>query len=168
MELTLYKWPSEKLREKADAFNLQYESHDWLEDLVESLFEKMYEDKGIGLAATQCGIAKKVFVMDTTELHAEGRKIAFVNPVIVDYNELFNNKEGCLSFPGIWADVKRKKEIEVSYYCIETKTNKTEKFNGIESICIQHEIDHLFGVVFIDHLTQAKKDRALAQYRKRK
>lgn len=168
MELTVYKWPSEKLREKATAFNLEYESHEWLGELIEALFDTMYEDGGIGLAATQCGVTKKVFVMDTQEVHSKGIKRAFVNPVVVDYDETFTNKEGCLSFPGVWAEVERLKNIEVTYYCVEDKTVKTEKFSGIESICIQHEIDHLYGKVFVDHLSQAKRDRALAKYRRTK
>lgn len=120
--------------------------------LIQDMFLTMYEENGIGLAAPQVDVLKKIIVIDTQK---EGEKFAFVNPKIVwksEETEVMN--EGCLSIPGVEGDVSRAKAIRVKYNDPETGVEKELEASDLLARVIQHETDHLNGVLFIDHLSE--------------
>lgn len=147
------------LRRKSAEVSMEPEE---LKQLVSDMFETMYNANGVGLAAPQVGKSLRLFVIDSEpfkELYPEEetRKLAFVNPVITKrYGEEFAFNEGCLSLPDIHEDVTRKSEIDIEY-TDETGKRRKEHFKGYVARVIQHEYDHLQGVVFTDHLSQLKK-----------
>jgi len=125
--------------------------------LVDDMFETMYEANGIGLAATQVDIHKRLLVLDTSE--ERDKPQVFVNPIIeIIESELSEYDEGCLSVPGFYETISRPKKIKV-----EAQNCVGEKFSieaeGILSVCIQHEIDHLDGKLFVDYLSSLKRNR---------
>ncbi len=147
--------PNPKLKTKAVPvidFNEQ------LEQLVEDLFETMYAAPGIGLAATQVDIHQQVVVMDISEEKDSPR--IFINPKIIEQQGEQIYEEGCLSVPGIYAKVKRANQIKVHYQNLKGVHQELEA-DGLLAVCIQHEIDHLKGVVFLDHLSLLKRKIAL-------
>ena len=118
--------------------------------------ETMYSENGIGLAATQVNVHKQLIVLDVSEQRNKAKVL--INPVINHKKGTFIHKEGCLSFPGIYAEVERHEEISVSY--LNEKGIKCKLVSkDLESICIQHEIDHLRGKVFVDYLSRLKRER---------
>ncbi len=131
-----------------------------IQELVNDMFETMYHASGVGLAAPQIGKSLRVFVMDSDPIEekgVEGFKQAFINPQIIDQNgDPWDFEEGCLSIPGIREDVKRESEITVKYFDADWKTH-TETFDGIRARIIQHEYDHIEGILFTDYLTAFKK-----------
>ena len=146
--LFLHYYGDPILRKKADPIAAPAEE---IKSLVESMFDCMYREAGVGLAAPQVGILKRVFVVDVAD--GEGRiKRAFVNPVIVERSGAVVGEEGCLSIPGIRADVKRAARIVV-----EAADENGAAFrlaaDGLLSRAIQHETDHLDGVLFVDRLS---------------
>ena len=160
------------------------EFNDELKTLVDDMFETMYDAPGIGLAAIQVGVPKRVLVIDLQEPdidaepedcghdHGDGEGThqhhpikndprVFVNPVILNPDEeLGTYQEGCLSVPEIYADVDRPKTCTVRYQDLEG-IEHTEELQGLLATCIQHEMDHLEGILFIDHLSRLKKQMAL-------
>ena len=126
--------------------------------LIEDLFETMYHSKGIGLAAVQIGILKRVLVVDVSNKDEENQPIALINPVIKNFSkETSVYEEGCLSIPETFIEIERPKLCEVEY--VDKKGEKKNlKCNGLLSTCIQHEINHLDGKLIIDHLSKLKKD----------
>lgn len=127
-----------------------------IQDLVESMFDCMYREAGVGLAAPQVGISSRVFVIDVPDDSGERIKRAFVNPVIVERSGTTVGEEGCLSIPGIRADVKRAARIVVE----ATDENGTPfrlAAEGLLSRAVQHETDHLDGVLFVDRLSAIKR-----------
>lgn len=133
-----------------------------LQELIANMFETMYHDNGVGLAAPQIGKSMRLFVIDTTVFHEsdetqEVYKGAFINPKITrEFGDDFTFNEGCLSIPDVNADVTRKSEIEISFID-ENGNPQTRTFNGMAARVIQHEYDHLEGKIFIDHLPSLKK-----------
>lgn len=133
-----------------------------LPNLIGDMFETMYHDQGVGLAAPQIGKSVRLFVIDNAPYvemfpETEAFKGAFINPVIVDeFGDDFTFNEGCLSIPDIHADITRKAEIEVAYID-ENGKSQQRVFNGVTARIIQHEYDHLEGKVFIDYLPPIKK-----------
>ena len=129
--------------------------------LVEDMFETMYAGRGIGLAAPQVGVSKRIFVVDTGEV---GEKIAFINPKIVasSKNDLEDYEEGCLSLPDIQVDVVRPKRITVEYTNPEGETCRLEA-DEMLARCIQHENDHLDGVMIVDRARTEKERKKLTQ-----
>ena len=133
-----------------------------LQELIADMFETMYHDQGVGLAAPQIGKPVRLFVIDTTPYkesfpEAEVFKGAFINPLMKDeFGNDFTFNEGCLSIPDLHADVTRKSEIEISYMD-ETGKQQVRVFNGLVARVIQHEYDHLEGKMFIDYLPAVKK-----------
>ena len=128
-----------------------------LRQVIKDMYETLYASgNGIGLAAPQVGIKKRIVVIDLKE-NGESSPITFINPKIKNFSEeKFINEEGCLSVPEYYADVERSKEVEVEWF--NERGEKTiKKMTGLMSICIQHEIDHLDGVLFIDYLSKLKK-----------
>jgi peptide deformylase len=134
--------------------------------LARDMLETMYAAPGIGLAAPQVGAMKRVVVMD---LSPEGEKpdpIVMINPEITRFSEeTVVTEEGCLSIPELYYDVERPAEVSVRYTDLDGKTverDATERF----AICIQHELDHLDGVLYIDYLSRLKRDRVLKKFQK--
>ena len=126
-----------------------------LEQLVHQMFDMMYEAKGVGLAAPQVGISRRLIVLDTTD---PGEKFALANPKIVWKSEDTDiNEEGCLSIPGVEGDVARSIKIKVKANDIHTGEDITIDASDFLARVLQHEIDHLDGVLFVDHLRGKEK-----------
>ena len=149
---------------------------DALRALMDDMLETMYEAPGIGLAAIQIGEPIRVIVMDLQERPedlAEDQPSPknpryFVNPEIVwKSDDLAPYEEGCLSVPEIYDEIIRPARVKVSYLDYDGKAI-TEEMSGLMATCIQHEMDHLEGVLFIDYLSQLKRDRAVARVKKLK
>ena len=120
---------------------------------------------GIGLAAPQVGVKKRIVIVDLKE-NNKSSPVIFINPVIIkESRERAVNEEGCLSIPGYYAEVERAKEVDVEWYDLEGE-KVTKTFSGLFSICIQHEIDHLDGILFIDYLSRLKRRRANEKVKK--
>ena len=161
------------------------EFNDDLRMLVDDMFETMYDAYGIGLAAIQVGVPKRLLVIDLqpedpdappVECDHDGHKHThpatkkeprvFVNPEILDpAEELSTYSEGCLSVPEIYADVDRPSTCRVRYQDLDGNTHE-ENLEGMMSTCIQHEMDHLEGILFIDHLSRLKRNMALKKLKK--
>ncbi len=136
--------------------------------LMDDMLETMYHANGIGLAAIQIGIPKRIIVMDLKKKNQEKNPMYFVNPVIKNKNnELSTYEEGCLSVPNQFAEVERPAACEVEYldYYGEKKILKA---NGLLATCIQHEMDHLEGILFIDYLSKLKKSMIIKKLSKQK
>ena len=144
---------------------------DELRALIADMFETMYDAPGIGLAAIQVGVPKRVIVMDLQEEEdEEGKPIreprVFVNPEILDPAEEMNTyTEGCLSVPDQFADVDRPATCRVKWLDEHGKAHD-EVFTGLLATCIQHEMDHLEGIVFLDHLSRLKRDMIMKKLNK--
>ncbi len=131
-----------------------------VKQLSEDMFESMYESSGVGLAAPQIGKSIRIFVVDGEPLDEEKLKDfkkTFINPVILEESgEKWAFEEGCLSIPGIRADVFRKEKLRIRYF--DTDWNEhTEEYDGLAARIIQHEYDHLQGILFTDYLSPMKK-----------
>ncbi len=134
--------------------------------LIKDLFETMYDSNGIGLAAVQVGILKRVLVVDVSSREEEKKPICFINPIIKKIsNEVSVYEEGCLSIPDTFIEIERPKICEVEYVDIDGKI-KMQKFDGLLSTCVQHEINHLDGKLIIDHLSKLKKDMIIKKISK--
>ncbi len=125
-----------------------------LASLCANMLETMYINDGVGLAATQVGITQRIIVLDISPEH--NQPLCMINPKILYSAGSANFEEGCLSFPGIYAKVKRQMEIRVEYYTPQGAAQELTT-EGILAICIQHEIDHLEGITFFDRLSPLKK-----------
>ena len=126
--------------------------------LIDDLFETMYVSNGIGLAAVQIGILKRVLVVDVSNKDEKNQPIVLINPVIKNLSDDTSvYEEGCLSIPETFIEIERPKICEVEYID-ETGSKKNLECDGLLSTCIQHEIDHLDGNLIIDHLSKLKKD----------
>lgn len=141
-----------------------------IHELVRDMFETMYYERGIGLAAVQIGVHKQVFVADvewngsryadenSDEEITIGKQHVLINPQIVkDSGDEHSYKEGCLSFPDQFAEVVRPSSVRVKFTDLEGKQHEKE-FDGLLATCIQHEIDHLNGITFVDHISHVKRD----------
>ena len=135
-----------------------------IKTLIADMFETMYEARGIGLAATQVDVHERVVVMDLSEEKNEPR--VFINPLITHKNGETSYEEGCLSVPGIYDTVTRAETVTV-----EALDENGKKFvleaEGLLAICVQHELDHLMGKVFVEHLSQLKQNRIRTKLKKR-
>ncbi|AUH52779.1 peptide deformylase [Chromobacterium sp. ATCC 53434] len=135
-----------------------------LQQQIDDMFETMYEAKGIGLAATQVDYHYRLVVMDISEERDERR--VFINPEIVEKDGETVYEEGCLSVPGIYDKVTRAEHVRVKALGRDGKPYELEA-DGLLAICIQHEIDHLNGVVFVERLSQMKQQRIKTKLKKR-
>ena len=151
--LPILRFPDERLRTIAKPVTV---FDGGLRQLVEDMAETMYEAPGIGLAATQVNVHRRVVVIDVSE--DQKALQVFINPVIETVNGMQTYEEGCLSVPGVYDKVDRPSEVRVSYQDLEGNARILET-DGLLAICIQHEIDHLNGKVFVDHLSQLKQTR---------
>ena len=134
--------------------------------LVEDMLETMYDAPGIGLAAIQVGTPKRVVTMDIAKKDEPKNPQVYVNPEIVWVSEeKAINEEGCLSIPEFYDDVERPAQVKVKYLDLEGSLREVEA-SGLLATCLQHEIDHLNGVLFIDHLSKLKRDRVLKKFTK--
>lgn len=136
--------------------------------LVADMIESMYAANGIGLAAVQIGVPKRVLVMDLAQQEGKKDPKAYINPKILwASDELAAMEEGCLSVPEIWDEVKRPARIRAEYLDEHGKKHTLEA-DGLLACCLQHEMDHLDGVLFIDHLSRLKRTMALKKLTKAK
>ena len=136
--------------------------------LVDDMAESMYEADGIGLAAIQIGVAKRVLVIDLDQKEGKKNPRAFINPKILWASEdMAVFEEGCLSVPEIWDDVERPARIKCEYLDRDGKKQILEA-DGMLATCLQHEMDHLNGVLFIDHLSRLKRSMAIKKLIKAK
>tara|TARA_Y100000591_G_scaffold313869_1_gene319822 strand:- start:276 stop:800 length:525 start_codon:yes stop_codon:yes gene_type:complete len=126
--------------------------------LINDLFDTMYNSKGIGLAAVQVGILKRILVIDVSNKDEKKEPLSFINPVIKSVSEQTSiYEEGCLSIPDTFIEIERPKICDVEYVDINGK-KKNLKCDGLLSTCLQHEINHLDGKLIIDHLSKLKRD----------
>ena len=147
--------PNEVLKKISDPIENVGESE---KKLVNDLFETMYNSNGIGLAAVQVGILKRILVIDVSTKEEKKNPLCFINPVIKKISdETSVYEEGCLSIPDTFIEIERPKICEVEYIDLDGKL-KNIKCDGLLSTCLQHEINHLDGKLIIDHLSKLKKD----------
>ena len=126
--------------------------------LINDLFETMYNSNGIGLAAVQVGVLRRVLVIDVSNKDEKKEPLCFINPIIKKVSDDTSTyEEGCLSIPDTFIEIERPKICEVDYIDIDGKI-KNLTCNGLLSTCLQHEINHLDGKLIIDHLSKLKKD----------
>jgi peptide deformylase len=136
--------------------------------LMDDMLETMYEAPGIGLAAVQIGEPLRIIVMDISRDDEPKAPRYFVNPEILwSSDEMFTYEEGCLSVPDIYDDVERPNHVKLRYLDYNGKQIE-EDAEGLYAVCIQHEMDHLEGVLFIDHLSRLKREKALSKHKKAK
>jgi peptide deformylase len=147
---------------------------DAIKTLIANMFDTMYASNGIGLAAVQVGVLKRIIVVDTQwgssryfkEGSSTGNPIALINPRIIAHSEeLRDYDEGCLSFPAQYSAVTRPDTITVEYMDVQGATQQLHA-EGLLSTCIQHEIDHINGVVFVDHLSSLKRGVIIRKMKK--
>jgi peptide deformylase len=137
-----------------------------LRTLVEDMFETMYDAPGIGLAAIQVGVPKRIVTMDLSKKDEDKVQRVFINPEIVwSSDEKRVHEEGCLSIPEFYEDVERPAEVRVKYLDLNGKEQELEA-SGLLATCIQHEIDHTNGVLFIDHISRLKRARVVKKFEK--
>jgi peptide deformylase len=141
---------------------------DALRTLMDDMVETMYDAPGIGLAAIQVGVPSRVLVIDLQETEGEKNPRYFVNPEIIWASEEPNvYNEGCLSVPDQYAEVERPARIKLRYLDYHGQPHE-EDMDGLMATCLQHEMDHLEGILFIDHLSRLKKDMILRKLQKAK
>ena len=162
-KLPILEFPDPRLRTIAKPVE---QVDDTLRQLVDDMLETMYAAPGIGLAATQVNIHQRLLVLDVSEDHS--RPMVFINPEILLAEGHQVYQEGCLSVPGIFADVKRAEKVAVRALDRDGQPFELEA-EGLLAVCIQHEMDHLAGKVFVDYLSPLKRElvrKKLAKQRK--
>ena len=139
---------------------------DAMRELADDMLETMYDAPGIGLAAIQIGVPKRVVVLDCAQKESDPKPIRLFNPEIVWTSDEANvHEEGCLSIPEFYEDVTRPARARVRYLD-ETGARQEVEWDGLLATCIQHEIDHLNGVLFIDHISRLKRERVVRKFQK--
>lgn len=134
--------------------------------LAADMLDTMYDAPGIGIAAIQIGVAKRVVTIDLAKQDEEKQPIIFINPeIIAESEEMGIYEEGCLSIPEFYEEVERPAAVKVRYMDLDGKMQEIEA-DGLMATCIQHEIDHLDGVLFIDHISKLKRDRCVKKFAK--
>ena len=164
-KMKIFEIPEPVLRQKAakvDAVDAL------IRQTLSDMLETMYAGNGVGLAANQVGLLKRLVVIDCASDEEEPQPIKMVNPEIIAHseNKILHN-EGCLSLPKEYADVERWETVTVRYWD-ENGTEQTREAEGLLAIAMQHEIDHLDGILFIDYLSKLKRDRLLTHLEKRR
>jgi len=163
--LPILKIPDPVLRKKAKPVE-RVDAE--LRRLVDDMLATMYEAPGIGLAAPQVGVLRRLIVMDPTKDEAPKSPIFMVNPEILERSEEMRvHDEGCLSIPDFTAEIERPAKTRVSYIDLQGKKQEA-KLEGIWSTLVQHEIDHLNGVLFIDYLSRLKREMVVRKFTKQK
>jgi peptide deformylase len=151
--LTILEYPDPRLRTRATPVAAV---DDPLRELIDDMLETMYAAKGIGLAATQVNVHQRVLVTDISEERNQPR--AFINPEILSRDGVETSQEGCLSVPGYYDEVERAASVRVRALDRDGKSFE-EDLDGLLAICVQHEIDHLDGKLFVDYLSEMKRQR---------
>ena len=158
--LSILKYPDPRLHTVAEPVA---EVSDDIRRLIDNMAETMYSAPGIGLAATQVNVHKQVIVMDISE--TKDQLLVLVNPQILESSGHVECEEGCLSVPGIYEKVTRAEQIRVR--ALDREGNSFEfDANGLLAVCVQHEMDHLKGRVFVEYLSRLKQDRIVKKLRK--
>ena len=152
-KLTILEFPDPRLRTKAAPVDVV---DDELRALIDDMFETMYDAPGIGLAATQVDVHRRLLVADVSSDKSEPH--VFINPEILEKDGVTVTEEGCLSVPGYYEEVKRADHVRVRYLDRDGRECEGE-FEGLLAVCVQHEIDHLDGKLFVDYLSEAKRSR---------
>ena len=157
--------PDPFLRQKSEKVDIVDDS---IRTLMDDMLETMYDAPGIGLAAIQVGVPKRVIVIDLSKNNDTKNPLYFVNPVILTKsNKDASYEEGCLSVPNQFAEISRPNTCSVKFLDYEGN-EKTIEANGLLATCIQHEMDHLEGILFIDYLSKLKKDMIIKKLSKQK
>ncbi len=151
--LTILEFPDKRLRTKAKEVTVFDEK---IKILVNDMLETMYDFKGVGLAATQVDVHQRVVVLDVSE--DKNDPVCLINPEIIQKNGEEETEEGCLSIPGFFGNVKRAEKIKVKAFDKEGKPFELE-VKELLAVCIQHEMDHLMGKLFVDYLSPLKRQR---------
>jgi peptide deformylase len=134
--------------------------------LLDDMLETMYDAPGVGLAAPQIGITRRVIVLDPSTKEQEPEPIAMINPEILEFgDERQMGEEGCLSIPEIFAEVERPAWVQVRYLDRDGKLIE-RRFDGRPAVIVQHEVDHLNGVLFLDYLSKLRRDLLIRKFRK--
>ena len=164
-KMKIYEIPEPVLRQKAEAVTAVDGD---VRQILADMLETMYAGHGVGLAANQVGLLKRLVVVDCSPDGEDPQPFKLVNPVIIHHsdNKIIHN-EGCLSLPKEYADVERWECVTVRYLD-EEGTEKILESDGLLAIALQHEIDHLDGILFIDYLSKLKRDRLLVHLEKRR
>lgn len=156
--LKIYKYPAKILEQKADPVVFFDEA---LVELCANMCETMFSAGGIGLAAPQVGISSRIIVVDSDQC---GEPIVMVNPEIVWRSSSVQlGSEGCLSIPGIYYEVNRFESVRIKYQTPQGES-RAMICDGLLSVCVQHEIDHLDGILYIDHLDDLNREEAVAAF----
>ena len=157
--------PDTILRKKSEVLeNVDNE----IRGLMDDMLETMYAAPGIGLAAVQVGILKRLIVIDISKEREKKDPLFLINPEIVSKSTNTSiYEEGCLSLPGYFAEIERPAECQIEYIDYDGK-KKEMKANGLLATCIQHEVDHLNGILFVDYLSKLKKDMIIKKLVKHK
>ena len=151
--MPILTYPDPRLREKARPVEVVDTA---MRQLIDDMAQTMYAAKGIGLAATQVGVARRVVVMDLSPEHDQLQVL--VNPTITARDGAQVCEEGCLSVPDVFEDVERAERITVTYLDRDGQAQQLDA-DGLLAVCVQHEIDHLDGKLFVDYLSRLKQDR---------
>ena len=160
--LKIIQYPDERLHTVASKVNVVTAG---IRKLISDMAETMYAAPGVGLAATQVDVHQRIIVADTSE--NSDNLLVFINPEIVKKNGESEFEEGCLSVPGIYEKVQRAEQITVKALNAQGEPFTLEA-TGLLAVCIQHEMDHLLGKVFVEYLSQLKQTRIRAKLKKRK
>jgi peptide deformylase len=155
--------PDKRLREKSDPVKAVDAE---VRALVDDMFDTMYKAPGVGLAAIQIGIPRRIVTVDTAKKDEPKNPQVFINPEIVWRSEEKNTyEEGCLSIPEYYEEVERPTQVKVRYMGLDGKTQEVVA-SGLLATVLQHEIDHINGVLFIDHISKLKRDRVIKKFAK--
>ena len=155
--------PDKRLRAKSEPVKAVDKS---LRALIDDMFETMYAAPGIGLAAIQIGVSKRVVTMDLAKKDEPKQPQVFINPEVVwTSEEKATYEEGCLSIPEYYEEVERPKSVKVKFLDLDLKPQEIEA-DGLLATCLQHEIDHINGVLFIDHISKLKRDMVVKRFKK--
>ena len=158
--LTILEFPDERLRQKAKPVE---EVDDGIRKLIDDMFETMYAAPGIGLAATQVNVQRRLLVLDISE--EKNQPLALINPELLTREGQGESDEGCLSVPGVFEKVKRAEKIRVRALNRDGESFEMDA-DGLLAVCIQHEIDHLEGKLFVDYLSPLKRQLARKKVKK--
>jgi peptide deformylase len=151
--LTILEFPDERLRKKAAKVQTV---DDTIKQLADDMLETMYESRGVGLAATQVNVHQRVIVIDVSD--EKDAPLFLINPEIIEKDGIEESEEGCLSVPGFFEKVKRAEHIRVKALNREGKSYEFEA-RDLLAVCVQHEIDHLDGKLFVDYISPLKRQR---------
>jgi peptide deformylase len=155
--------PDKRLRQKSEPVKAVDAE---VRTLVDDMFETMYKAPGVGLAAIQVGVPRRIVTVDTAKKDEPKNPLVFINPEIVWSSQEKNTyEEGCLSIPEYYEEVERPSEVKVRFMGLDGKTQEVAA-NGLLATVLQHEIDHINGVLFIDHISKLKRDRVIKKFTK--